>query len=74
MGSDSKALASEVVGAFQALLDGDAREVISEDHFKALHGMIREAIAEQSEAIIERLERNLSQVRSEMVERRPLEL
>ncbi|MDH3634445.1 MAG: hypothetical protein OES20_07040 [Gammaproteobacteria bacterium] len=74
MGSDSKALASEVVGAFQALLESDAREVIGEDHFKALHGMIREAIAEQSEAIIERLERNLSQIKSEMVERRPLEL
>ena len=74
MGSDSKALASEVVGAFQALLDSDALAAIGEDHFKALHGMIREAIAEQSEAIIEQLERNLNQVKADMVERRPLEL
>ena len=74
MGSESKALANDVVEAFQALLDSDVRDAVGKDHFRALHGMIREAIAEQSEAILERLERNLSQVKAEMVERRPLEL
>lgn len=74
MASESKAVASDVVEAFQALLDSDVKEAVGKDHFHALHGMIREAIAEQSEAIIERLERNLSQVKAEMVERRPLEL
>ena len=73
MGNESK-LASDVVEAFQELLDSEAREAVGKDHFHALQGMIREAIAEQSEAILERLERNLSQVKAEMVERRPLEL
>jgi hypothetical protein len=36
--------------------------------------MVREAIAEHSDAIVERLEQDLKQIRSEMVERRPLEL
>ena len=74
MGSESKTLANEVVEAFQGLLDSDVREAVGKEHFHALSGMIREAIAEQSEAILERLERNLSQVKAEMVERRPLEL
>ena len=74
MSSNPKALASGVVEAFQALLDSNVREAIGENHFLALHGMIREAIAEQSEAMLEQLELNLRQIRSEMVERRPLEL
>jgi hypothetical protein len=74
MSSNPKALASGVVDAFQALLDSNVREAIGENHFHELHGMIREAIAEQSEAMLERLELNMSQIRSEMVERRPLEL
>ena len=74
MSSDPTALANGVVDAFQALLDSNVREEIGENHFHALHGMVREAIAEHSEVMLERLESNLSQIRSEMVERRSLEL
>jgi hypothetical protein len=49
-------------------------EAIGEHHFHALHGMVREAVAKQSEAILERLEQNLEQLKSEMIERRALEL
>jgi hypothetical protein len=59
MSSNPKALASGVVDAFQALLDSNVREAIGENHFHELHGMIREAIAEQSEAMLERLELNM---------------
>lgn len=74
MSSDPKALASNVIDSFQALLDIDVQEAIGENHFHALHGMIREAIAENSETLLEQLELKLSQIRSEMVERRSLEL
>ena len=74
MSSDPKAHANEVIESFKGLLDGDVREAIGEHHFHALHGMVREAIAKQSEAILERLEQNLEQLKSEMVERRSLEL
>jgi len=37
-------------------------------------GMVREAIAKQSEAILEQLEQNLEQLKSEMVEKCSLEL
>lgn len=74
MSGDPKALASDVIDAFQALLDIDVQEAIGENHFRALHGMIREAIAENSETLLEQLELKLSQIRSEMVERRSLEL
>ena len=56
------------------MLDGDAREAIGEHHFHALHDMVREAIAKQSEVILEQLEQNLEQLKSEMIERRSLEL
>jgi hypothetical protein len=36
--------------------------------------MVREVIAEHSDAIVDRLEQVLKTIRSEMVERRPLEL
>jgi hypothetical protein len=55
-------------------LDGDVREAIGEQHFCALQAMVTEAIAKQAEAILERLEQNLQQLKSEMIERRPLEL
>ena len=74
MSSDPKAFANEVIESFKGLLDDDARVAIGEHHFHALHGMVREAIAKQSEAILERLEQNLEQLKSEMVERRSLEL
>jgi len=74
MSSNSETLAGGVVNAFRALLDNDARNSIDEHHFDALHGMVREALAEQSEAIFKRLEQDLRQIKSDMVERRPLEL
>lgn len=74
MGSDAKIRAAEVIDSFKALLDSEVRNAIGDEHFHALHGMIREAIAEQSEAILERVDQNLAQIRSDMVERRPLEL
>jgi len=74
MSVESRALAGKVVDSFQALLDSDAREAVGDSNFHALQGMVREALAEQSEAIIERLEQNLKQVKAEMVERLPLEL
>jgi uncharacterized protein YpuA (DUF1002 family) len=72
--SDPKAVANEVIESFKELLDGDLREAIGEHHFHALHGMIREAIAKQSDAILERPEQNLERLKSEMIERRSLEL
>ena len=74
MSSDPKALANEVVESFKELLDNELREAIGEHHFHALHGMVKEAIAKQSEAILELLEQNLEQLKSEMIERRTLEL
>ena len=74
MGGDAKILAVEVIDSFKALLDDEAQNAIGENNFHLLQGMIREAIAEQSEAILKRLDQDLGQIRSEMVERRPLEL
>jgi hypothetical protein len=74
MSVESKALADKVVSSFQELLDSNAREAVGDSNFHALQGMVREALAEQSEAILERLEQNLKQVKAEMVERLPLEL
>jgi len=74
MTSDPKLLASNVVETFQALLDSELREAVGEHHFHALNGLVREAMAEQSEAILEQLEQAVKQIRSDCVERRPLEL
>jgi len=74
MSVESKALADKVVSSFQDLLDSNAREAVGDSNFHALHVMIREAIAEQSEALLDRLQQNLKQIESEMVERTPLEL
>jgi hypothetical protein len=74
MSSDTKVLANEVVESFKELLDDDMLEAIGEHHFHALHGMVREAIAKQAEAILELLEQNLGQLKAEMIERRTLEL
>ncbi len=74
MAGDAGAPAVEVVESFRALLDNATRETIGEQRFQALEGMVREAIAEQSEAILQRLDRDLKQLRSELVERRPFEL
>ena len=74
MSSDPKALANEVVESFKELLDSDLRAAIGEHHYHALHGMVTEAIAKQSEMILELLEQNLEQLKSKMIERHPLEL
>jgi len=74
MESDPKILASEVIESFKSLLDNEARDALGERQFRALEGMVREAIAEHSDAIVDRLEQDLKTIRSEMVERRPLEL
>lgn len=74
MASDPKILASEVIESFKALLDNEARDAVGEHQFHALQGMLREAIAEHSEALVDRLEQDLKTIRAEMVERRPLEL
>ncbi len=74
MSVESKALANRVVSLFQALLDSNAREAVGDSNFQALQGMVREALAEQSEAILERMEQDLKQTKSEMIDRLPLEL
>jgi len=74
MTSDPKRLASEVIESFKSLLDTEARDAVGEHQFHALEGILREAIAEHSEAIVDRLEQDLKTIRSEMVARRPLEL
>ena len=74
MSSDAKAIAKSVVDAFRERLEPELRDRIDEHDFQALQGMVREAIAEHAEAIIERLDQDLKQAKSDMVERRPLEL
>jgi len=74
MGVEPKALADKVVGSFQALLNSNSREVVGDSNFQALNGMIREALAEQSQVILERLRQDLKQIEGEMVERTPMEL
>lgn len=74
MASDPKLLAGEVVESFKSLLDAEVRDAVGEHRFHSLQGMVREAIAEHSDAIVDRLEQDLKTIRSEMVERRPLEL
>ena len=74
MSTDPKTIAQTVVDSFRERLEPALRDGIDENHFNALHGMVREAIAEHAEAIVERLDRDLKQVKSDMVERRPLEL
>jgi CheY-specific phosphatase CheX len=74
MTDDPKSVAGEVVDSFKSLLDNEAIQAIGEHRFHALQDMVREAIAEYSDAIVGRVEQNLRQIRSEMVERRSLEL
>ena len=74
MSSNPKAIAESVVEAFKERIGSELSEAIDEHHFHALNGMVREAIAEHAEAIIERLDQDLKQAKADMVERRPLEL
>jgi hypothetical protein len=74
MAVDSKLLADRVVASFRELLDSDARAALGEADLRALNGMVRAALAEQSAAIIERLLQDLRQIEAEMVEKPPREL
>ena len=74
MSEDSKQRANQVVASFRAQLGDELCETIGEHRFHALQGMIREALAEQSESIIASLEQELKELRSELVERRSLEI
>jgi hypothetical protein len=74
MAVDSKLLADRVVTSFRELLDSDARAALGEADLRALNGMVRAALAEQSAAIIERLLQDLRQIEAEMVEKPPREL
>ena len=74
MSTDPKTIAESVVDAFRERLEPALRDSIDDHHFTALQGMVREAISEHAEAIVERLDQDLKQVKSDMVERRPLEL
>ena len=74
MSVESKMRADGVIASFRALLDGNTLEALGEGNLHALHGMIEEALMEQSGAILDRLRRDLRQIEAEMVERAPLEL
>ena len=74
MNADSKALADKVVDSFVDLLDKDTRAAVGDSNLNALRSMISEVITERSKTIIDRLEQDLRQLESEMVERVPLEL
>lgn len=72
--SDPELLASEVMESFKSLLDEATQDAVGEHQLQALQDMVLVAIAEHSGAIVDRLEQDLKTIRSEMVERRPLEL
>ena len=74
MNANSKALADKVVDSFEDLLDSDTRAAIGDSNLNALRNMIIEVIAERSKTIIERLEQDLKQLESDLVERVPREL
>jgi len=74
MSVDSKQRANQVVQSFRAQLGDELCETLGEHCFHALQGMVREALAEQTESIIARLEQDLKELRSELVERRALEI
>ena len=73
MGKDQKKLAGRVVETFRSQLDSDMNAAIGEHNFDALNSLVREAIAEHTETIIEQLEDVLKQIKAD-TERRPLEL
>ena len=74
MSDDAKQLADRVVESFRDLLDDDTRAAIGDTNFNALRSMVGEAITGRCETVFERLQQNLRQLESEMVERTPLEL
>ena len=74
MSDDPKLRANHVVESFKAQLGDELCEKLGEHCFHALQGMVREALAEQTESIIARLEQDLKELRAELVERRALEI
>ena len=74
MSNEPGSRADDVVESFQQLLGEDVCAAVGEQHFHALREMVREALTEQSEAIIDRLQQELKILRSEMVERRAMEI
>jgi hypothetical protein len=74
MAHNSQQLAGEVVNAFRELLGEEICGGIGDERFHDLHAMVCDVLAEQSAVILERFEEDLRQLRSELVERRPLEL
>lgn len=73
MENDQKDKADRVVETFRSQLDSDMNAAIGEHNFDALNSLVREAIAEHTETIIEQLEDLVEQIKAE-TERRPLEL
>lgn len=73
MGNEQKDTANHVVEKFQELLDSDMNAAIGEHNFEALNSLVREAIAEHTESLIEKFDDVLKQIKAE-TERRPLEL
>ena len=74
MNADTKALADKVVDSFANLLDAEVRSAVGDTNLNVLRDMVIEVITERSKTIIERLDQDLRQVESDMVERAPLEL
>ncbi len=73
MTNKQKIFADHVVEEFQSLLDSDTSKAIGEQNFEALNSLVREAIAEHTESIMEQFESVLKNARKDL-ERRPLEL
>ncbi|MDH5354923.1 MAG: hypothetical protein OEY09_10815 [Gammaproteobacteria bacterium] len=73
MDNEQKDIADRVVKTFRSQLDSDINAAIGEHNFDALNSLVREAIAENAESIIDQLGDLLKQIKAE-TERRPLEL
>ena len=74
MAHNPQELAGKVVNAFRELLGDEICGGIGDERFHDLHAMVCDVLAEQSAAILEHFEEDLKQLRSELVERRPLEM
>ena len=74
MKDDAKLRANRVVESFRAQLGDELCEAVGDYSFHALQDMVREALAEQAESILSRLESDLKELRSEVIERRALEI
>ena len=67
-------IADRVVESFREQLGAGLSGTIDETHFHALQAMVREALADYAEAVIERVDQDLKKAKSDLVERRQLEL